>query len=100
MFLAENIKAPLLVCYSGNSLNHRPGAKAELPISIGPPRIRGCRSASEPSGSIVESIKKRGGRVEYTVFQGEGHGWRKEENIRTALEKELAFYEDVFGLRK
>ena len=50
--------------------------------------------------AIVESIKKRGGRVEYTVFQGEGHGWRKEENIRMALEKELAFYEDVFGLRK
>ena len=49
---------------------------------------------------IVETIKKRGGRVEYVVFQGEGHGWRKEENQRTAMEKEFGFYADVFGLDK
>ena len=49
---------------------------------------------------IVETIRKRGGRVEYVVFQGEGHGWRKEENMRAALEKEIGFYEDVFGLSK
>ena len=49
---------------------------------------------------IVETIRKQGGRVDYVVFQGEGHGWRKAENQRTALEKESAFYEDVFGLKK
>ncbi|TBU30383.1 alpha/beta-hydrolase [Dichomitus squalens] len=78
VFLAGNIKAPLLV-------------------------LQGSEDAVVPPNQaegIVENIRKRGGRVEYTVFQGEGHGWRKEENIRAALEKELAFYEDVFGLRK
>ncbi len=48
----------------------------------------------------METIKKQGGRVEYIVFEGEGHGWRKEETIRAALEKELSFYENVFGLKK
>lgn len=47
---------------------------------------------------IVDAIKKRGGRVDYTVFEGEGHGWRKAENIKAALEQELHFYEDVFGI--
>lgn len=49
---------------------------------------------------IVETIKKQGGRVEYVLFEGEGHGWRKEENMRTAIEKEFGFYADVFGLKK
>lgn len=47
---------------------------------------------------IVEAVKSRGGRVEFTIFDGEGHGWRKAETIRAALEQELAFYEGVFGL--
>lgn len=38
--------------------------------------------------------------MEYVVFEGEGHGWRKAENIKTALEKELSFYEEVFELKK
>jgi dipeptidyl aminopeptidase/acylaminoacyl peptidase len=33
------------------------------------------------------------------LFEGEGHGWRKAETIQAALEKELAFYEDVLGLK-
>ena len=47
---------------------------------------------------MMKVIKANGGRVEYVLFEGEGHGWRKGENIITALEKELAFYNDVFGL--
>lgn len=47
---------------------------------------------------IVDAIKKRGGRVEYTIFEGEGHGWRKAETIKVALEQELHFYEDVLGI--
>ena len=48
---------------------------------------------------IVETVQKHGGRIDYVVFEGEGHGWRKEENQRTALLRELEFYEDVFGLK-
>ncbi|KAJ2956743.1 hypothetical protein NUW54_g14646 [Trametes sanguinea] len=75
---ADKIKAPLLVL-QGSLDAVVPPNQAEL---------------------IVSNIRKRGGRVEYIVFEGEGHGWRKAENIKTALEKELAFYEDVFGLRR
>jgi dipeptidyl aminopeptidase/acylaminoacyl peptidase len=46
----------------------------------------------------VKSIKERHGDVEYVAFEGEGHGWRKAENIKTALEKEEAFYRRVFKI--
>ena len=49
---------------------------------------------------IVESITERGGKVKYTLFEGEGHGWRKAENIQKAWEEELAWYEEVFDLKK
>ncbi|CDO77752.1 hypothetical protein BN946_scf184993.g15 [Trametes cinnabarina] len=75
---ADRIKAPLLVL-QGSLDAVVPPNQAEL---------------------IVSNIKKRGGYVEYIVFEGEGHGWRKAETIRAAIEKELSFYEDVFGLRK
>jgi dipeptidyl aminopeptidase/acylaminoacyl peptidase len=48
----------------------------------------------------VKSIKQKGGRVQYILFEGEGHGWRKAETIKRALEAELAWYEDVFCLKK
>ncbi|TFK39070.1 alpha/beta-hydrolase [Crucibulum laeve] len=54
----------------------------------------------EQAEEIYESIKSRGGIVEYKLYDGEGHGWRKEENIRDALERELGFYEKIFGLTK
>jgi dipeptidyl aminopeptidase/acylaminoacyl peptidase len=46
----------------------------------------------------LEKIKSRGGKVKYIEFEGEGHGWRKSENIKRATEEELAWYEEVFGL--
>jgi len=50
--------------------------------------------------AIVRTIREElHGKVEYVVFEGEGHGWRQSENIKTALEKELAFYEEVLGLK-
>ncbi|KAI0731495.1 Alpha/Beta hydrolase protein [Fomitopsis betulina] len=49
---------------------------------------------------IVKAIKERNGRVEYTVFEGEGHGWRKAETIKAALEQELHFYESIFGIKE
>ncbi|RPD61836.1 alpha/beta-hydrolase [Lentinus tigrinus ALCF2SS1-6] len=78
VFLADRIRAPLLVL-QGSEDKVVPPNQAE---------------------GIVETVKKQGGRVEYVVFQGEGHGWRREENIRAALEKELSFYENVFGVKK
>ncbi|KAG8931269.1 hypothetical protein FRC02_002991 [Tulasnella sp. 418] len=48
--------------------------------------------------AIVEKIKKRGGKVEYILFEGEGHGWRKAETVKAALEKEESWYKGVFGL--
>lgn len=73
---AHHIKAPLLVL-QGSIDAVVPPQQAEL---------------------IVANIKARGGRVEYKVFEGEGHGWRKAENIRTALETEIGFYMNVYGL--
>jgi len=48
---------------------------------------------------IYNTIKKRGGRVEYKLYPGEGHGWRKEETMVDAYERELGFYEEVLGLK-
>jgi hypothetical protein len=31
------------------------------------------------------------------LFEGEGHGFRRAENIRAALESELCFYAEVLG---
>ena len=39
----------------------------------------------------------RGLPVALVVFAGEGHGFRRAENIRRALEGELDFYGQVFG---
>ena len=54
----------------------------------------------EQAEDIVKTIKAKGGRVDYILFEGEGHGWRKAETIKRAMEAELAFYEDVFKLKK
>ncbi|GJE93608.1 alpha/beta hydrolase [Phanerochaete sordida] len=54
----------------------------------------------EQAELIVKSIRDRGGKVEYIVFEGEGHGWRKAENVKRSLEEELHFYEGVFGLKR
>lgn len=52
---------------------------------------------------ILEKIKHRAessgteAKVKYIVFEGEGHGWRKSEHVKQAMEEELKWYEDVFG---
>ncbi|KAJ3537777.1 hypothetical protein NM688_g6627 [Phlebia brevispora] len=78
VFKADKIKTPLLI-------------------------LQGSVDAVVPPGQaedIVKTIREKEGRVEYVLFEGEGHGFRKSENMKAALEKELAFYEDVFGLKK
>jgi dipeptidyl aminopeptidase/acylaminoacyl peptidase len=44
-------------------------------------------------------VQKRGGQVEYIEFEGEGHGFRKAENLKQSLESEIGFYERVFGIK-
>ena len=54
----------------------------------------------EQAEAIYDNIKGRGGVVEYKLYLGEGHGFRKEENMRDALERELAFYERILNLKQ
>jgi dipeptidyl aminopeptidase/acylaminoacyl peptidase len=46
---------------------------------------------------MYEAMTRRGLPVALVVFEGEGHGFRRAENIRRALEAELDFYGQVFG---
>ncbi len=48
--------------------------------------------------TIVEALRRRGVRYEYLAFEGEEHGFRRSENVRRALEAELAFVRDVTGV--
>jgi dipeptidyl aminopeptidase/acylaminoacyl peptidase len=52
----------------------------------------------EQADLIVDKIRGQGGHVEDIRFEGEGHGWRKNETIKAALEAELAFYEKIFRI--
>lgn len=55
----------------------------------------------EQAEAIVKSIEQRGGIVEYKLYPGEGHGFRQEQNIKDALEREIAFYErEVLNAKK
>lgn len=46
---------------------------------------------------MVEAIRSKGLPVAYVAYEGEGHGFRKAENIKRSLEGELYFYSRVFG---
>jgi dipeptidyl aminopeptidase/acylaminoacyl peptidase len=47
---------------------------------------------------IVDALRERGIPYAYLLFEGEGHGFRKSENIAASLEAELSFYCQVLGL--
>ena len=47
--------------------------------------------------TMFEAVKAKGLPVAYLEFEGEGHGFRKAENIKRALDAELYFYSKVFG---
>ena len=47
---------------------------------------------------FVDALKKNGIQHKYITFEGEGHGFRRSENIQIALEEELAFYRVVLGI--
>jgi dipeptidyl aminopeptidase/acylaminoacyl peptidase len=46
---------------------------------------------------MVAALDANGVPHAYIAFEGEGHGFRKQENVRRALEAELAFVARVFG---
>lgn len=52
----------------------------------------------QQSALMVEALRARGVAVAYLPLAGEGHGFRKAENIALTLEAELYFYRRVFGL--
>jgi dipeptidyl aminopeptidase/acylaminoacyl peptidase len=47
--------------------------------------------------AMVAVLARRGIPHAYVPFEGEQHGFRRAENIRTALDGELYFYSRVFG---
>ncbi len=47
--------------------------------------------------AMVAALREKGIPVAYVPFEGEGHGFRRAENIKRALEGELYFYGRVFG---
>ncbi len=46
---------------------------------------------------IVAALRERGVPHAYLLYEGEGHGFRKAENIAGSLEAELSFYAQVLG---
>ncbi|MCD6022968.1 MAG: peptidase prolyl oligopeptidase active site domain protein, partial [Actinomycetia bacterium] len=46
---------------------------------------------------MVEALREKGLPHAYVLFEGEQHGFRKAESIRSALEAELSFYAQVLG---
>ncbi|MEM9467392.1 MAG: prolyl oligopeptidase family serine peptidase [Actinomycetota bacterium] len=49
------------------------------------------------SEMIVEALERKGVPVSCLLFEGEQHGFRKAENVVTALEAELAFFGEMLG---
>ena len=47
--------------------------------------------------TMFEAVRSRGLPTALVEFEGEGHGFRRAENIKRALEGELEFYGRVFG---
>ena len=46
---------------------------------------------------MVEALRRGGVPVAYVPFAGEQHGFRRAENVISALNGELYFYSRVFG---
>ena len=47
--------------------------------------------------SMRDALAAKGIPVAYELFEGEGHGFRRAENVRRAIETEYAFFAKVFG---
>lgn len=81
---------------SRSPLNHLDGFK--VPVLV----LQGAEDPIVPpnqSQRIVEALRARHIPVAYVLYPGEGHGFRKPENIINSLQAELAFYGQVFGFK-
>jgi dipeptidyl aminopeptidase/acylaminoacyl peptidase len=47
--------------------------------------------------AMYQAVRSKGLPVAYLLFEKEGHGFRRAENIKRALEAELYFYGRIFG---
>jgi dipeptidyl aminopeptidase/acylaminoacyl peptidase len=72
---ADRIKAPLII-FQGLDDAIVPPNQAEL---------------------MIEVLRRNRVPFAYVAFEGEGHGFRKPENLARAAEAELYFYSRVFG---
>jgi dipeptidyl aminopeptidase/acylaminoacyl peptidase len=75
-------------------INHLAGFTAPLLI------LQGAEDPIVPPNQahmIRDALKAKGTPVAYVEFAGEGHGFRRAENIIRAKEAELAFYARFFG---
>jgi dipeptidyl aminopeptidase/acylaminoacyl peptidase len=75
-------------------LHHLDGFRSPLIV------FQGADDAVVPpnqSALIVDALRSRGIPLAYVLFPGEGHGFRKPENIVRSLQSELSFYGQVFG---
>lgn len=52
----------------------------------------------DQSEQMVAALRAKRIPVAYCLFEGEGHGFRQAKNIKTALDGELYFYRQIFGL--
>ena len=48
---------------------------------------------------MVESMDRKGLPVAYIAFEGEQHGFRQSNNIKTALDAEFYFFSRIFGFK-
>jgi dipeptidyl aminopeptidase/acylaminoacyl peptidase len=81
---------------SRSPLNHLDGFK--VPVIV----LQGADDPIVPpnqSERIVEALRARHVPVAYVLYPGEGHGFRKPENIVNSLQAELSFYGQVFGFK-
>ena len=46
-----------------------------------------------------DALLKKGIPTSLKIYKGEQHGFRKAQNIEDALDRELAFYGKVFGIK-
>jgi dipeptidyl aminopeptidase/acylaminoacyl peptidase len=53
----------------------------------------------EQSRMMVKALAEKGLPHAYVEFKGEGHGFRKAENVIKSLEAELYFYSKIFGFK-
>ena len=48
--------------------------------------------------AMRDALVRKGLPVAYLLFEGEGHGFRRAENARRAIEAEYAFFARIFGI--